>query len=227
MISQQPDVRTGALRLVRRHRRLLAGTAAAASIASLGLALQPPGSPTHPVVVAAADLPAGRSLAREDLVIAQVPAGVLPPGTFAGTDHLVGQVLSAPLSRGEVVGAHRLGAHPRWAVPAGTLPLPVRFDDSAAADLLAAGMRIDVVAAAGPGLDDSPAFASAELVATDVLVLEVLGPDPGADGILAAGAGSDGQSPVVVLAADRASGLAIAGAQARARLTFAIRPRQA
>jgi len=224
MIGHQPDVRTGAGRLVRRHRRLLAGTAAAASIASLGLALQPPRIPTHPVVVAAADLPAGQPLAPEDLVVAQVPAGVLPLGTFTGTDRLVGQVLSAPMSRGEVVGEHRLGAHPRWAVPTGTLPLPVRFADSGAADLLAAGMRIDIVAAAGPGLDDGPTFASAELVAADVLVLEVLGPDPGTDGILAAGAGAEGQSPVVVLAADRASGLAIAGAQARARLTFAIRP---
>lgn len=209
-------------RMVRRHRRLLAGCAAALSIGTLGLALQPPADPTRPVVVAAADLPAGRSLTPGDLVVARVAAGVLPLGTFPEADDLVGEVLAAPVIRGEALGAHRILAPPGWSVPADTMPLPVRFTDAAAARLLRPGQRIDVLATSDPGLDE-PGFAAAELIAAEILVLAVVEPQTG-DGLLGAGPAGTDSSALVLLAADRVSALAIAGAQARAHLTFAIRP---
>ncbi len=222
--EQRTGARTGVARLVRRHRRVLAGAAAAASIATLGMALQPPATPTHPVVVASADLPAGRLLSAGDLVVAHVPAGVLPEATFDDAEQLLGLVLAAPVARGEVLGGHRLTAPPAWSIPAGTMPLPVRFPDTGAAALLTAGQHIDVLAASGPGLDDVTAFASAELVANRVLVLEVITPDAGNGGILDTPAG-DADGALVLLAADRASALAIAGAQARATLGFVMHPR--
>lgn len=209
-------------RLVRRHRRLLAGMAAALSIGTLGLALQPPEEPTRPVVVAAADLPAGRSLAAGDLVVARVSARVLPVGAFTEIGDLVGEVLVAPLIRGEALGAHRLLAPPDWSLPTDTMPQPVRFTDAAAASLLRAGQRIDVLAASDPGLDN-PGFAAAELIAADVLVLAAIEPDTG-EGLLSSGPASTDSSALVLLAADRVSAMAIAGAQARANLTFVIRP---
>ncbi len=194
--------------------------AAATSIAALGVALQPHGPVTRGVVVAAIDLPAGRSLAAGDLTVAQVPAGVLPAGTSTDSGELLGRVLAAPMARGEAVAEHRLIALPPWSVPPGTMPMPVRFADPAAAALLSAGQRVDVVAASGPGLEADTPFASAELVAQDILVLAVIPADHGSDGILADRQALGGQSPVVLLAADRGSALAIAGAQARASLGY-------
>lgn len=216
--------RLGAGRLVRRHRRLLAGVAAAASIAALGMALQPPAPATRAVIVAAADLPAGRSLTSEDLVVAHVPEGVLPAGARGSADSFLGRVLAAPMARGEAIAAHRLTELPAWSVPPGAMPTPVRFADAGAASLLAAGQHVDVVAASGPGLDGAAPYMSAELVAQDILVLAVISPEPDAEGILDGPATDGEQTPLVVLAADRAAALAIAGAQARARLSYLLHP---
>ena len=103
--------------------------------------------------------------------------------------------------------------------------MPVRFADHGAAALLQAGQWVDVVAAAGPGLDGSlTGAASADVVAHNVLVLAVINPDQGSGGILdAPSAGSDA-GPLVMLAVDQPTALALSGSQARANLTFLIRP---
>jgi len=221
--SNRGSSRLGAGRLLRRHRRALAGVAAAASIAALGMALQPPAPATRGVVVAATDLPAGRSLVAGDLAVAQVPAGVLPAGTSNDPDDYLGRALAAPMARGEAMAGHRLTGLPPWSVPPGTTPIPVRFADAGAAALLSAGQHVDVVAASGPGLEGSTPFASAELVAQDVLVLAVITADQGSGGILDGSATIEEQTPLVVLAADRGAGLAIAGAQGRASLGYLMR----
>jgi pilus assembly protein CpaB len=218
--SHRGPSRLGAARLVRRHHRLLAGVAAAASIAALGMALQPPAPTTRGVVVAAVDLPAGRSLVDGDLTVAQVPTGVLPAGTSRDPGDFIGRALAAPMARGEAIAGHRLTALPPWAVPQGTMPVPVRFADGGATALLSAGQRVDVVAASGPGLDSGATFASAELVAQDILVLAVITADEGSGGLLGGPASSDEQAPLVLLAADRVAALAITGAQGRARLGY-------
>ncbi len=221
--TRQPD----AGRLLRRHRRLLAGAAAGTSILAMGVALQPPAAPTRPVVVAAADLATGRVLAAGDLTVAQVPAGVLPAGVSSDPGDLTGSVLAAPLARGEPVATHRLAPGPAWAMPPGTMPLPMRFADAGAGRLLVAGQHLDILAATGPGLDAPVAFATAEVVARDVLVLMVLTDGAEPEGMLA-GADPSGPSatstPLVVVAVDQGTGAAIAGAQARASLTYQLRP---
>jgi Flp pilus assembly protein CpaB len=194
--------------------------ATAASIVTLGLALQPDGPVTRPVVVAGVDLPAGHALALSDLAIAQVPAGVLPAGTSTDSRGLIGRVLAAPLARGEAITEHRFTTLPEWAVPPGTMPMPVRFADPAAAALLTAGQRVDVVAASGPSPEGDTPFTSAELVAQDILVLAVISADPQAEGFLPDRQASGDGTPLVLLAADRGSALAIAGAQERARLGY-------
>ena len=187
------------------------------------MALQPPAQATRGVVVAAADLPAGRSLVTGDLAVAQVPAGVLPAGATDDPDEFLGRALAAPMARGEALAGHRLTDLPEWSVPPGTMPLPVRFADAGAAALLAAGQRVDVVAASGPGLDGATPFASAELVATDILVLAVMTADQGSGGILGGSTSGEEKSPLVMLAADRGAALAIAGAQGRASLSYLMR----
>lgn len=223
------SVRTGSslrgpARLVRRHRRLLAGVAAAASMGALGMALQPPAPATRTVVVAAADLPAGRSLGSDDLAVAHVPAGLLPAGASSSVEAFAGRVLAAPMARGEAFAAHRLTDLPAWSVPSGTMPTPVRFADAGAAALLTAGQRVDVVAASGPGVDGTAPYASAELVAQGILVLAVISAEADAVGVLGGPSGTDDQTPLVILAADRGAALAIAGAQARASLSYLLHP---
>ncbi len=191
----------------------------------MGVALQPPSAATRPVVVAAADLVTGQVLARHDLVVAQVPAGVLPAGIHTDPAELTGSVLGAPLAKGEPVASHRLAPGPMWSVPAGMLPLPMRFEDAAAAQLLRPGTRIDILAAAGPGLDAPISFAGAQVVARDVLVLMVTADEGNSAGALSGGGPTDHSAPLIVVAADSPTGAAIAGAQARASLTFQVHPR--
>jgi len=222
MRRAQRSARLDVARLVRRHRRLLAGLAAATSIAALGMALQPPDVATRGVVVVTADLPAGRELVAGDLTVAQVPSGVLPSGASGDPGEFLGRVLAAPMARGEAISGHRLTGMPAWAVPPGTMPMPVRFADGQASALLAAGQHVDVVAASGPGLDGDAPFAAAELVAQDVLVLAVITAGAGTEGILAGQATAEEQEPLVLLAADRAAALAIAGAQGRASLGYLL-----
>ena len=184
------------------------------------MALQPPAPATRGVVVATTDLSAGHSLVAGDLAVAQVPAGVLPAGTSNDPGNFLGRALAAPVSRGEALAGHRLTDLPEWAVPPGTMPVPVRFADAGAAALLSAGQRVDVVAASGPGPDGAAPFASAELVASDILVLAVISADQGSGGLLGGQPSTEDQSPLVMLAADRGAALAIAGAQGRASLGY-------
>jgi len=217
--------RPAAGRLLRRHRRLLAGLAAALSMGLLGLTLQPPAQATRAVVVAATDLAAGQALGPGDLTVAEVPQGVLPGGVRTQPDQLVGRVLAAPMARGEAIADHRLTPQPAWSVPTGTLPMPVRFADHGAAALLETGQWVDVVAAEGPGFEGSPTGAtSAQVVAHDVLVLSVIKPDRGSGGLLDGPSAGVDAGPLVMLAVDQPTALALAGSQARASLTFLIRP---
>lgn len=175
------------------------------------------------MVVAATDLPAGQHLTPDDLRVAHVPADVLPASTYNDPAELIGEVLIAPLTGGEAVGRHRLTTPPAWALPPGTLPVPVRFADARAAELLSAGTRIDVLAPRTSQFEGAGS-GPADLIATDVQVLTVLQPDSGDAGMLGTPAVAGESSALVVLAADRTSALAIAGSSTQGNLTFLMRP---
>jgi pilus assembly protein CpaB len=213
-------------RVLRRHRRTASALAAGVSVLALGMALRPPQPATVDVVVASHDLIAGHRLSDEDLARAAVPAALLPPGVHSDLADLSGQVLAAPVARGEAISTTRL-ADPLgsgWSAPPGTSPLPMRFSDGGAAGLLSPGQRLDVLAAAAPGVEDlGPGVQLARLVAQDVLVLSITS-SPEEAGLPSTGSGGDGESPVVVLAATRAQALAIVGAQVSSKLSFVIVP---
>ncbi len=61
-----------------------------------------------PVVVAARDLPAGRSLSSGDLSVTRWPRAGLPPGSFHSMKALQGRVLKTAASRGEPILAGKL-----------------------------------------------------------------------------------------------------------------------
>lgn len=223
--------RAGLGRIVRRHRRVLAAACSGVAILALGTALRPPPPAVVEVVVAARDLPTGHRLTPQDLGRAAVPTAVALPGAAAEPQPLLGRVLAAPLVRGEAVLPARLLAPAGWTLGAaggvGTVPLPVRFPDAAAARLLSPGQQVDVLAASGPaqdGLGPAAGAPRAVVVARAATVLAVAEPAAADGGLLDGGTGSPGGEPLVVLALTEPQALAVAGAAASRLLSFTLAP---
>jgi Flp pilus assembly protein CpaB len=130
------------------HRRSLAvGCVGVAVVAGLRV-LAPAPPPTVPVVVAARDLPGGVALSPSDLTLVDFPAALVPAGmTSLGlAADPGGRVLAAPLRAGEPVTDVRLVGAPLAGADPGVVATPVRLPDAAAAALLRAGDRIDLLA---------------------------------------------------------------------------------
>ena len=133
------------------HRRGLVALAVGLAVMSGLRALSPPPPPSTEVVVAAHDLPGGRVLSSEDLLVRRMPTDVAPEGTSVEPTSVEGRTLAAPVRAGEavtdrrVLGAGLLAAHP------GTVAVPVRLPDPELRGLLRVGDRIDLVAASPRG----------------------------------------------------------------------------
>jgi Flp pilus assembly protein CpaB len=163
-----------------------------------------PPPPRTDVLVAARDLPGGTVLAPGDLTPVPFAPGSVPDDLATST---TGRTLAAPVRRGEpvtdvrLVGPGLADGHP------GLTAVPVRLPDAGMVGLLAAGDRIDLVAA-------DPEGSGARVVAAGVPVLAV----PGAP----TDAASDGVTGrlVVVGAGDQSEVTRIADAAVRDFLTF-------
>lgn len=210
-----------------RHRRAVAAGFAAAAVICVGMALRPPPMDQVEVPVAARSLGAGHRLEAADVASARVPAQLIPSGGMRlRPDELVGAVLAAPLAAGETLTPSRLLStdSQAWASAPGTSPMPLRFADAGAVELLDAGQRLDILAARA-GADGETSGPRAEVVAEGVLVLAVARPlaSEGAGLLSSDGGPSPGEgSDLVVVAATRAQALAIAAAEAGARLSFVL-----
>lgn len=98
------------------------------------------------VLVAARDLPAGTTLATDDLVGVGYRPGTAPDGAVVDVGAAAGRLLAAPLSSGEPLTAVRLvGADLADAQP-GRRAVPLRLPDPGMVALLRAGDVIDLVA---------------------------------------------------------------------------------
>ena len=216
------------------HRRLLAAGLAAGAVA-VGLhAAAPPAVAGVSVLVADRDLPGGSVLDPGDLRTAKLPealapASALPPGADLG-----GAVLAAPLAAGEVLtGARLVGPSLLEGYGPALVGVPVRLADAAVASLLHAGDLVDVLAAdtsgaqfdSFAGLDASMPGAgatgagAARVVAPAVRVVAVL-----ADDANGAFGGTGGAGALIVVAAGPEVAADLAGAEATARLSVALRP---
>lgn len=135
-------------RLLTRYRRLLSALLAAISVLTIVQAVAPASSARQPVVVAARDLASGTALAASDVTVAQMPPALVPAGSTASVDRIVGRSLAGPMRAGEVVTDRRLIGPPLIAgYPRGAVAAPVRIADPGAVSLLQVGDRIDVYAA--------------------------------------------------------------------------------
>jgi Flp pilus assembly protein CpaB len=212
----------------------------------------PPPPETVAVLVAARDLPAGTALAGADLRVAEWPADGLPGGGLAAA---AGRVLASPLRAGEpVTDARVLGPGLLTGQPAGTVALPIRLADPAAAGVVRAGDRVDVLSSEGPagsaadGSAARPGYAGgpsggAERVAYGALVLAVRGvtgattlaggagdPGGGLGGLMGGAAGGPdaaGTDPggMLVLAVSASEAGRLTAAQISGYLGIAVLPR--
>ncbi|GGO88546.1 flagellar basal body P-ring biosynthesis protein [Wenjunlia tyrosinilytica] len=163
------------------------------------------------VLVAARDLPGGTRLGPRDVVRARLPGRRVPAGASRRVEAVRGRTLAGPVRRGEpltdrgLLGPALLAGYGHERHRERMVAAPVRITDAAAAGLLRAGDRIDVLAGAPEG--------EAYVVASGVRVVTVPRlPRAGAD-----------QGALVVLAVPRPVAVSLAGASARSSLTVALR----
>lgn len=198
-------------------RRLLAATCLllAAGSALAERARPHAGTPlTRAVVVAARDLPAGRTLLAADVQIARWAAADVPATTATGTPQVVGRSLGAALGRGEPLTATRLrGPGIAAGLPPGTVAVAVALTSSAAGHFIRAGDRVDLLLA--PADPAGPVAAPSRVLAGDIRVLDVVTGDTATD--------PTGTGTSLLVAVDHAAALRIAAVPGTAVLAT-LRP---
>jgi pilus assembly protein CpaB len=149
---------------------LVLGGLAASDVAGREAALRAQLGPLVEVVVARADLPAGRRVRAEDLAVRRVPARYAPVGAAALPERLLGRPLAAAVPTGGYLGTAQIAV-----ADAGAAGPPVRAGERAAEivalgapELVVAGARVDVLVTRD---GDGAAPAGTELALEDVEVL--------------------------------------------------------
>lgn len=236
-----PEAARRRLRLLawRARRPLAALCAGLAALVAVGL-LRPADPPTARVPVAARDLALGAVLAAGDVRLTDVPTALVPVGSAdraatpratatddppareaagSAVEALVGRRLAVAVPAGLPLVAELL-VDEAASGPPGTVVVPVRFADAGVADVLAPGMRVDVVAAALHDGDEATRLARAAVV--------LARPDRDADGASGSGGGllgggtASAESAPVLLAVDPEESVALSGAAASRVLSAVI-----
>jgi pilus assembly protein CpaB len=186
---------------------LVLGGLAASDVARREAAVRAQLGPSVAVVVARADLPAGRRVEPTDLAMRSVPARYAPAGAATVPETLIGQRLAAPVERGGYLGAALIASDRGVAGP------PVRKGERAAEvvalgarRLVVPGARVDVLVTRD---GDGGAAAGTELALEDV---EVLAARPAG-----AGARGEGERVAATLRVTVRDAVYLAAAQSFAR----------
>ncbi|WP_227996878.1 SAF domain-containing protein [Nocardia australiensis] len=188
-------------------RRLLA-TALTALAAVLFIRGDPNSERTN-VVVAACDLPPGHLVTAEDVVSVARESGTLPDGSVTDMSGLVGATMTGAMRAGEVFTDLRVLGPRLAAVATGASDariVPIRLADTAVAEILRAGDRVDIV---GGEEQSGPTTRPARTLATDAAVVLVSTP------------GERHATPerVVLIAMDAEHATTVAAASLRTALT--------
>lgn len=175
----------------------------------LAAALRPTSAELVDVVVAATDVPPGATLTAQDLSVASLPSDYLPPGAVLTVDGALGRTIVGEIAAGEPLTQSRLMATgPR---ADGLHSVPVRLADAEAATLLSPGSVIDLVLASR---DSTP-----RVIAEGVQVVTI--PQrPTSTGL---GGTSRTAGSLIVVATDRRTAVALAGAGAEPGLGVVLR----
>ncbi len=200
-----------------RSRFLLAALCLAWVVVLLVPALRPP-APSHTVLVAERDLPAGAELGAGDLAeieLAEVPDGV------ASRERLIGRRLAVGVPAGlPLVETLLVGPGVASGAPPGTVVTPIRLADPALLQLLQVGDRLDLYLA--PAVSDLGGAHQAELVTSGALVLSILDGAEAADGLLDTGSGAD--NGVIIVSVDAGDATLLTGASGLASFRAVVVP---
>ena len=132
-------------------------------------------APTQAVVVAAADLPIGAELKKEDLTVVNFPVGAAPEGTFSKPSDIYGRGLIVSMVKNEIVLNAKLASKEAGAglppvIPDGMRAVSVRVNEViGVAGYVLPGTRVDVVATANP--TSQPQDATSKVILSNVQVL--------------------------------------------------------
>ena len=132
-------------------------------------------APTQSVVVAAADLPLGAELKKEDLTVVNFPMGTAPEGAFSKPADVIGRGLIVSVVKNEIVLNAKLASKEAGAglppvIPDGMRAVSVRVNEViGVAGYVLPGTRVDVVATASP--NGNPQDATSKVVLSNVQVL--------------------------------------------------------
>lgn len=198
--------------LLWRTRHVVAAVAVALAAAVVVGELRPPAPPTTPALVLAAPRAAGAELGPTDVVVRDVPAGLVPDGALTDAADAVGRRLAValpagfPLAPGVVVGPGLADG-----APSGTVVVPVRLADPGTARLLRPGDVVDLLQAPA----DAPGPAS--VLARGALVLARA--DEQESSLLG---GGDDAAPLLLVAVSHAAATLLSGAGAWAPVTAVL-----
>jgi pilus assembly protein CpaB len=132
-------------------------------------------APTQPVVVAAADLPLGTELKKEDLTVVNFPVGAAPAGAFSKPNDVIGRGVISGIVKNEPVLPAKLASKEAGAglppvIPDGMRAVSVRVNDViGVAGYVLPGTRVDVVCTESP--TSQPADATSKVILSNVQVL--------------------------------------------------------
>src|SRR5439155_3044102 len=129
-------------------------------------------APTQPVVTAAAVLSLGDGLRKEDLQVANYPAGQAPDGAFMRVSDIVGRGVIMPMVKNEPILKAKLASKEAGSglppvIPEGMRAVSVRVNEVVGvAGYVLPGNRVDVVATASP--TDAHADTTSKVVLSNV-----------------------------------------------------------
>ncbi|MFD4994360.1 SAF domain-containing protein [Cellulosimicrobium cellulans] len=230
----RPDRSPARRRLLRgvwwRSRFVVAALCCGAAASVVVGELRPPPPPTAPAVVTTREVPAGALLTEADLRVDHVSAELVPAGSAAGPDDVVGRRATVALAAGTLLqDALVTGGELAAAAPAGTVVAPVRLDPGVAAllgpgdrvDLLAAGDRVFTTALTDVPTDgQDPATADPYLARAAVVVPA---PEPeGGGGLL--GTGGSGADVVTLVAVRPEEAVRLAAVSGQTGVTAVLVP---
>ena len=213
-VRRAPRARLGGW--LNRNRRLAVVLLLCAAASLAVQQLTPAPSATVTALAAAGDLPAGKSLASEDVLILDVPPGLVPGGSFSDKAAVRGKQLAVALRKGQLLSdAQFLGPGLLAGSPPGSAAVPLRLADPASIQLVSPGQLVNVVMTSG-GSFEQPAATQVLAAAVPVLWTSAQGGE--AAPWLATGEAEG----LIVVAADPDQALRLAGASTVGKLFFVL-----
>jgi pilus assembly protein CpaB len=178
--------------------------------------LTPAPADTVGVLAAARDLPAGKTLDAADMVVLNIPTGLLPGGSFSEGASLRGTQLAVPLRQGQLISdSQLLGPGLLAGSPPGSAAVPLRMADPSSVRLVSPGQLINVVMSGENGFDQP---GTTEVLATGVPVLWTA-TQGGKEVPWLGDSETDG---LIVVAADAVQSRRLAGASTQGKLFFVL-----